>query len=715
MGGALSSPKKGPASPDVSHASTAASSATGGNASSARYAAAATAAPGTGTSSATGNINKGAAGLLLPSSRDEYFLSIVLVPGCEEGGSRTKKYCSMSSPTDKHAYWNSTSRRHHLRWAMHRGVMHGCQPAMFWRTPFVGSCDGNYTVLPDSPSVEVTRYLSQFAHNFVFGAEAAANSSSKPSAKRRVIIYLVSPNDEDGSQLLKTQVDRIMRLWKDAGQARPDIEPMCVLMKTSDFDQSVLCLPPCTDVEEAEEEISGNKLSPSGKTVTKNKDGVPRASSKDQAEQDEKVTETNYLSPQLLATVRGAGLLHGYPALVIDCSPTVIQCICTDERGAIIGETTGSGLSVKLKELISSEAKASETESPQEEEIIRHDQFIRPVDASAEQIKRAIGNALGDKKKEVIENARSVVSFWIYRLNQAASKGLHKKRLSEEGAAALSRLERIASALDKFYGEYTDSEESDGGNGIRCGLKKRTPVFRSLYDLNNTKKNIVLSGVDSELIGDLVNTHRKTPAATPAVQFSALEQDIGGEDGFLRFPWDDSPAATCWVGDEDEDEDVTYSARRSVHPILKNEHALPHFGVAASVMAHYIEGRYLINIIGTRVAKIFTDPNSTAKAPKRNIYRGRIAKVEQEGKDKEEYFFIGYDDGDSEHVSKQDLLRMIRLYADVGEHGTIEDMEAAEKKRSTSKQVDVLVDNEQPSAKRQRKKRQMPGYITHFD
>ena len=710
MGGALSSPKKGPPPADTSHASATTSSATRGDASSARYAATTAGGGGTGTSSATGNNNKGAAGLLLPSSRDEYFLSIVLVPGCEEAELKTTPSTAdstASSQTDKHAYWKSANRRPHLRWAVHRGVMHGCQPAMFWKTPFVGSNDED----------EVTRYLSQFAHNFVFGAEAAANSSSKPSpsssAERRVIIYLVSPNDEDGSQVLKTQVDRIMQLWKDTGRCRPDIKPMCVLMQSSDFDQSVLCLPPCTDVEEAEEEMSGDKSSPSGKTATENKDCAPRASSRDQTKQDEKAIETNYLSPQLLATVRGAGLLHGYPALVIDCSPTVIQCICTDARGEIIGDTTGFGLSVKLKELISSEAKASGTESPQEEEIIvGHDQFIRAVDASAEQIKRAIDNSLGDMKKEVIENARSIVSFWIYRLNQAASKGSQMKRLSEEGAAALDRLERIASALDKFYGEYTDSEESDGGNGIRGGLTRRTPVFRSLYDLNNTKKNIVLSGVDSELIGDLVNTHRKTPATTPAVQFNALEQDIGGEDGFLRFPWNDSPAATCWDGDEDEDEDVTYSARRAVHPILKNEYALPHFGVAASVMAHYIEGRYLINIIGTRVAKIFTDPNSTAKTPKRNIYRGRIAKVEQEGMDKEEYFFIMYDDGDCEHVSKKDLLRMIRLYTDVGEHGTIEDMEATEKKRS-SKHADV--DAEQPSAKRQRKKRQMPGYITHFD
>ena len=710
MGGALSSPKKGPAPGDASHASTASRSATGSDASSVHRT----------CTSSTETKNHGAAGLLLPSSRDEYFLSIVLVPGCVEAelqATTSSADCTASSSTDKHVYWKSACRRPHLRWAVHRGVMHGCQPAMFWRTPFVGSGDENEEVIPDRPGVEVTRYLSQFAHNFVFGSAAAANSSSK----RRVIVYLVSPIDEDGSQLLKTQVDCIMQLWEDAGRARPDVEPMCVLMKPSDFDQSVLCLPPCTDVEEAEEEISGNKSSPFGKTVTKNKDDIPNTSNEDQVREEEEATETHHLSPHLLATVRGSGLLHGYPALVIDCKPTVIECVCTDGRGTIIGDTTGAGLSVKLKEMLSSEAKASEKEStPEEENIVRHDQFIRPVDASAEQIKRAIDNSLGDKKEEVIENARSVVSFWIYRLNQAASKGSPMQRLSEEGAAALGRLERIASALDKFYGEYSDSDESDGGNGTSGGMAKRTPVFRSLYDLHNAEKKIVLSGVDSELIGDLVNTHRKTPATTPAVQFNAIEQDIGGEDGLLRFPWDDSPAATCWDGDEDEGEDVNYDSRRAVHAILKNEYALPHFGVAASVMAHYIEGRYLINIVGTRVAKIFTDPNSTAKTPRRNIYRGRIAKVEQEayqqeGMDKEDFLtLIKYDDGDAEHVSKQDLLRMIRLYADVGEHGTIEDMEAAEKKRSTSsKHADV--DNEEPNAKRQRKKRQMPGYITHFD
>jgi len=587
---------------------------------------------------------------------------------------------------------------------------------MFWRTPFVGSDDDDdddddKKSFSDRPAVEVTRYLSQFAHNFVFGS-----SPSPSSEKRRIIVYLVCPNDEDGSQLLKTQVNHIAQLWNDAGRVRCDIEPICVLMRTSDFDQKVLCLPPCADVGEEEEAAAPDntlKSSPSRKTATAKKDDAP-STGKDQAE-GEKAAETNHLSPHMLATVRGAGLLHGYPALVIDCNPSAIQCVCTDERGAIIGGTTGSGLSVKMKEMFSSEARTFDQESLEEGEMnARSHRLIRPVEASEDQIKKAIDSSLGDKKKEVSENARSLVSFWIFRLNQAASKGSPMTRLSTEGAAALGRLERIASTLDKFYGEFSDSDDGDGGNGHRSGMTRRTPVFRSLYDLNNDRKNIVLSGVDSELIEDLINTHRKTPAIATAVQFNAIEQNIGGEDGLLRFPWDDSLAATCWNGDEDEDEDVNYSARRAVHTILKNEFALPHFGVAASVMAHYIEGRYLINIIGTRVAKIFTVPNNSgAKEPKRNIYRGRIAKIEQEGVDKEEYFFILYDDGDSEHVTKNDLLKMISLYTDVGEHGTIEDMmKAAEMKRSCEHPGG---DEGQPSAKRQRKKRQMPGYITHFD
>lgn len=55
---------------------------------------------------------------------------------------------------------------------------------------------------------------------------------------------------------------------------------------------------------------------------------------------------------------------------------------------------------------------------------------------------------------------------------------------------------------------------------------------------------------------------------------------------------------------------------------------------------------------------------------------------------------------------------MISLYAVVGEHGSIDDIEAAERKRSG---MNGDGDNDQPDAKRQRKKTQMPGFITHFD
>ena len=513
--------------------------------------------------------------------------------------------------------------------------------------------------------------------------------------------------------MLSTQVNRIIKLWDDAGRARRDVKASCVLMKASDFDHSVLCTPPYTDIgeegekDEEDKKKSATEPSPSGKVETKNNDD-----SSSPSKDHDKGGEANHLSPDVLAAVRGAGLLHGYPALVIDCKPKVIQCVCTDVRGTIIGNTFGSGLGVKLNEILSTKAKDSEEEcSPEQEMNAHHRRFIRPVDASNEQIKKAVDNTLGDKKEEVVENARRVVSFWIYRLNQSASKGAPTTRLSEEGAAALCRLERVASALDKFYGEYSDSEES--GNGNSGNLTRQTPIFRSLYDLNNGKKDIVLSGIDSELIGDLINTHRKNPAITPAVQFNALEQDISGEDGFLHFPWDNSPAAACWDGEKDDEADVNYSARRAVHAIQKNDTCihLPHFGVAASVMAHYINRRYLINIIGTRVAKIFTT-GAGGKTLKRNIYRGRISKVEQEGIDQEEYFFIMYDDGDSEHVSKNELLKMISLYAIVGEHGSIDDMEAAERKRSG---MNGDGDNDQPDAKRQRKKTQMPGFITHFD
>ena len=574
---------------------------------------------------------------------EEYFFSILLVPGCtaDEAASPT------SSPFQlQGAYWRSKSRKNHLRWAMHRGVEHGCQPCMFWRTAFVEEPSKTCTLATahaqrDS-SLDIVRYLSQFAFDFVFG------TNSRPDPKRRVVIYIVSPDRDD----LSAQVDLIKQMWDEASIG--GAEPICVVLDKQDFDERVLCHPP--RMSEADEALVGDSSIHAKGTVQSDAD-----------KEDDKIAA----SAEQIALLRGAGLLYGYPSLVFNCSPLSIDCICCDERGKVIGLGGGFGLSPKLRELLPLAKMDSDEVS---EERFPHLQGIPPIDATFVETRQEVRAALGDKADEVLDNARTFVAYWIYSLNLASrDKDTAEARRAADDAA-LHRLELIVAAMENNASERDDDQE-----GIKT---QRTPVFGALYQRRNNKRSVVISGGDFDLLSDMIDTNKGSNNA--AIAFNTLSQHIiSSEDGALRFPWNDSSAASCRY--QEMDEDVSYCSRRQTCPIQKNLH-LAHYGVAASVMGHYITGRFSNTIIGRRVAKRFINPAAAkeggAKTHVGEIYRGYLAKVEEKGG--EDWYYIRYDDGDTEHVARPELIEMIGLYTRVGEEGNEEYIAGTMKTGTTS-------------------------------
>mmetsp|Transcript_37718 Transcript_37718/g.82658 ORF Transcript_37718/g.82658 Transcript_37718/m.82658 type:complete len:670 (+) Transcript_37718:169-2178(+) len=574
---------------------------------------------------------------------EEYFFSISLVPGCtaDEAASPT------SSPFHG-AYWRSKSRKNHLRWAMHRGIEHGCQPCMFWRTAFVEEPSKSSTLAKPHArrhsSLEIVRYLSQFAFDFVFG------TNSRQEQKRRVIIYIVSPDHDD----LSAQVDLIKQIWDEASIG--GVEPICVVLDKEDFDERILCHPP--RMSEADEALVGNS---SIHTSTK---GTVQS---DADKQDNKIAA----SAEQIALLRGAGFLYGYPSLVFNCSPLSIDCICCDERGEVTGLGGGFGLSPKLRELLPLSRMDSDEVS---EESFPHLLVGPPIDATFVETRQEVRAVLGDKVDEVLDNARTFVAYWIYSLNlESRDKDTAEARRAADNAA-LHRLELIVAAMENNASESDDDQEP-----IKT---QRTPVFGALYQRRNSKRSVVISGGDLDLLSDILDTNKVSNNA--AIAFNALSQHIiSSEDGALRFPWNDSSAASCRY--KEMDEDVSYSSRRQICPIQKNLH-LAHYGVAASVMGHYITGRFSNTVIGRRVAKRFINPAAEkeggAKAQVGEIYRGYLAKVEEKGG--EDWYYIRYDDGDTEHVARPELIEMIGLYTRVGEDGNEEYIPGTMKTGTTS-------------------------------
>lgn len=601
--------------------------------------------------------------------KEEYFLSVVLVPG----------YSTSSQSPVRGAYWRSKSRRKHLRWAIHRGIEHGCQPCMFWRTAFVEE-PRKSSARASAHDLQIARYLSQFAFDAVFG------TNSRPAEKRRVVIYIVSPDRDD----LLAQIDLIRQIWNEASVA--GIEPICVVLEKEDFDERVLCHPPRIEA-----------LADNG-----------RAKVEETAKSDAGKKGEVAAPAELIATLRGAGLLYGYPSLVFNCKPSSMDCICCDESGKVIGLAGGCGLSPKLEELSS----LNDSTETSEERVHHH---ISPFDATFVETRQEVKLELGGKADEILDNARAVVSYWTYVLNLKAEDRATADARRAADDAALQRLEWIVAAIDN------KASESEGGRG---GIKaQRTPVFGALYQRYNKKRSVVISGADSDLVSNILDTNKASNNA--AITFNALTQDIvSGEDGALHFPWNDSPAASCWY--EEMEEAVSYTSSRQICPIQKNLH-LAHFGVAASVMGHYITSRFSNEIVGRRVAKRFINPDAAnhggEKTQLGEIYRGYLASVEN--KDGEDWYYIRYDDGDTEHVARSELIQMIGLYDKVGECGNDKDVPdtktetiRAAKKRvvshlSTSggndhncdecdsRQSPVADGNEPISGRRQRR-RQMP-------
>ena len=565
-----------------------------------------------------GACSKKSPAFVLPE--EEYFLSVVLVPGCSRSSFRG-------------AYWRSKSRRNHLRWALHRGIEHGCQPCMFWRTVFVEE-PSRSSARPLAHDLEITRYLSQFAFDFVFGR------NSREGEKLHVVIYIVSPDRED----LLAQVDLIRQIWDEASIV--GVKPVCVVLEKQDFDERVLCHPPRMLV--GKEALASN--------------GSEQVTKTTQSDSDKKGEVA--VSVEQIASLRGAGLLYGYPSFVFNCNPSSLNGICSDEKGKIIGSAGGCGLSPKLEELL--------TLSDCTEESGEFCHRITRFDANFVETGQEVELALGEKAGEILDNARAFVSYWTYVLNVEAEDRSTKETRRAADDASLQRMEWIVAAMDNMASGNDDDQE-----GIEL---QKTPMFDALYQRRNKKRSVVISGVDSDLLSSILDTNKASSNA--AITFNALTQKISGEDGALHFPWNDSPAASCWY--EEMETEVSYSSPRQVCPIQKNLH-LAHFGVTASVMGHYITARISTEIIGRRVAKRFINPEAAkqggAETQLGEIYRGYLAKVEEKGG--EDWYYIRYDDGDTEHVARPELIQMIDRYDRVGEDGKEENVPVAMKTATT--------------------------------
>ena len=570
--------------------------------------------------------------LILPDGHDDAFLSVILVPGHRR-----------SIYGERHAaYWRGGARTSdHLRWALHRGAAHGCQPSAIWRTPYVGG-----EACPD-----LIRYLSQAAWDAVRGMGGGS-----------VVVYIVPPpQPPDGDchsarWTSKDQIERIRNLWRTASASSDGtFGASCAVLRRDHFDERTVCRPP-------------RSLNPWGGGDGEEDNGKAEGSRGGEV-------PIRLASVAQLAALRGAGLLHGYPAFVLDCQPGSISGICTDETGRVLGAAGGEGPGPSLgggahenpaaaADLPVAPSNGGDArDKAHEEENETGNPFQRPqFEAAPDETRNMVWAEMGARKREVLtKNITSFVTKWTYLLN--LKEALEEDDASVElektiNAHALRRLERIANNL---YG-------------------REAPIFHSLYERQNESRSVVVSGIDADLAVHIVGS--RGSRGKGSASSLALNNAWRLEDKDVHFPFDDSPSLTFM-----QLADFTGEARLSAmtwterSPLITSRH-LVHYGVSACIMAHFITRQFRDCLIGKRIAKRFfvrkaghrsKKPNGCEDEELGDVFRGSIADIHFPAMDDTEigldYWYIVYDDGDSEHVAQDELIAMLELYSTVGEEG----------------------------------------------
>ena len=539
----------------------------------------------------------------------------------------------------------------HLQWALHRGVRHGCQPAMFWRTPilelsafqrqkseFKVSRDmdrpgGGTGAALESPCL-LTTHLSQSAHDFVFLGKIHLESDqeesiSPPYAKRKILIYTVAPNE------MVEQISLIKRMWSEAAKENKrqmkakgtlDFEAVVIDMEASLFDERHICFPD-----------SNNR------------------STCDPGEYfcDVPVDQ--------LAAVRGAGLLLGYPAFVFDCNPSSVNLICADINGSILAHSKSSGLDTKLK--VTCEKKESGTDLFARVEDRLHKLLQTVVKHGKDN--GELDSLVWDVVQEMCGNGQKVVTMW-----------LHHTEIDKE---SVGEVEFVSRAEQKK----------------KCQLKLpsfSSPLFTALYERNNKKRTVLITGAYSDMFMEHLCPNKDLYSSKKgSVEATTLCEKEGNDTLFMAFPWNNSSEVKFL--DSEHKFQFMRKPRPQWCPIQTNDYII-NIGIAASIAGrimsariHY-EGKLHADdekkrIIGKRVAKHFivrNIPHKKKKGSKKrrrsgdcisrssegdgenHIFLGHIVSISKKenevGSSKkvgEDWFLIKYDDGDSEHVSREEL------------------------------------------------------------
>mmetsp|Transcript_26425 Transcript_26425/g.78157 ORF Transcript_26425/g.78157 Transcript_26425/m.78157 type:complete len:565 (-) Transcript_26425:637-2331(-) len=534
----------------------------------------------------------------LPDEGVELFFSVVVRDG--------------SDTEDNIAHERSAklARSRHLQWALHRGASHGCQPAMFWRTPLVRTDE------PEDHMIQ--KFLSQAANDFVLGQVS-------PDEKQAILVYIIDDKGLERTSPGETtsQFSLIRNIWeaaaaKQEGSRVAAIGVKCIRMQPCDFSEKVITVPHSEAVVQS-----------------------PSADSTD-----------CHVPVDQLAALRGAGLLMGYPAAVFDCNLSSSSFTCADINGKVIGHCKGDGILAHLETTFEEGKEPLDTFVKVEGRL---NQILKTCEAVHDD---GSDSCIFRAMEEISCNGKLVISRWLC--------DTHIPNINVGGAS-------FSSSLQSNSNKISIAQQDKKPGSLAKTPSFSSPLFSALYERNNKKRSIFLTGSCGEVfaksLASDVDPFVLNYSAKNVVEVK-VEVHAGKEKSKSNvcFPWNDGLCITLWeVGS-------TYRQRSQRCPIQLMKHLI-HFGVSASVAGRVMSARILAErklqkeeemkeMVGSRVAKRFVvsvnvkrkkggkrrrEPDDDAESSEETkIFRGQVADIQPApNAEGEDWFLIKYDDGDS--------------------------------------------------------------------
>jgi len=490
----------------------------------------------------------------------------------------------------------------------------------------------------DSPIL--SRYLSKCAHEFLFSKAEKEDKNIKIRKKTdTVLVYVVCPDH------LYNEAELVEKLWKDVFTSSP-----CPHRKRNGYRPTKHAI-----VQHLKPNHFSKENTIAFTTVeSKNGDEAP-----------------DQVDVVLLASLRGAGFLYGYPSCVFYGNSISASFVCTNSDATVVGYGGGLGIGPSIVIRNDNTLNSNVKEGLEYENSSTHLDLISDYFDSnlhqlfLQQIEHKIHLAIAYATSSRNPDRHP------FKTNNPMTENNIKQVFSEFGSNGRTVILNWIKLAGMFHAptrvKDLDVCEGKKDNLGKLNLSKLAHAFRLK---ENKKFCMVTTGSDYDIISFLlcnITNLTDRSANMSNENFVALDDlQLNTAASNVSFPWKNG-CCSHWEKTYDSKEFTNLKKELTAKKILVHQHKfLIHYGISAFIMVGILrkaeknkKAKDSEKYMGKRIAKYFYSPDGV------DLYYGSVEKVDIKH-DGFEWFHIKYDDGDSEHMRENELHSCLELYEKFG-------------------------------------------------